>query len=253
MNRSWPPRLDRGARRVVIVSVALAVLAHVGFFTWLAFTRQEAATRPSAVEGFGTSFDTVSGVPMKRVRNLRAFRVINQENGAPVWRARVSDVLGGGQALTAQDGMALLAVRPAAQLIVQVEKPGFAPFGKRVANARREPPTETLVITPAPVPYAIVDTIFIQRCNYCHGAAGHTRGVDLTMYKRVMTSRAPGSGDRMIVVPFQPDSSLLVRTLRDLYDASGKPTDHATRAQRIDEMELEWIVRWIEQGALNKR
>ncbi len=110
--------------------------------------------------------------------------------------------------------------------------------------------SHTIVVERAPVPYALVDTIFIQRCTYCHGAVGRTRDVDLTSYTRVMTSGPPGAP---IVRAGNPDSSRLVGILRDSMGRDGRPSLHWRRAARIDAFELEALVEWIREGARGPR
>ncbi|MEA3246402.1 MAG: hypothetical protein U9Q74_09630 [Gemmatimonadota bacterium] len=226
------------------MAVLVAIGVHVGLLAWLGERRAAGrGGRPPAVEGLGAG--AAGGLPSTSTRNEHRFRVVHWESGLPLAGVRVTDVFGNQVAWTASYGVAALQSRPAARLIVQFEKPGFRMVAREFGNT--EPlQSHTIVMEPAPVPYAVVDTIFIQRCNYCHGAVGRTRDVDLTTYARVMASGAPGAP---IVRAGKPDSSRIVRILSDSLGPDGSPSLHWRRAARLDAFELETIVAWIRAGA----
>jgi hypothetical protein len=244
MGHPQHPLFARPDRRVTVVAVVIAVVVHIGVLVWAA--QRHAAgrgARPPAVEGLGDG--AVGGLPATRARNEHRFRVVHWENGLPVPGVRVTDVLSDAVAWTDPRGVSVLMAPPPARLIVRFEKPGFATTARELRNTEPHA-SHTIVMQPAPVPYATVDTIFNTRCNYCHGAVGRTRDVDLTSYARVMASGPPGMP---IVRAGMPDSSRLVRILADSLGPDGKPSLHWRRAARLDGFEMQVIVEWIREGA----
>lgn len=230
------------------MSLTLAVLVHV--VALLVVARERATrhiVRPPAVEGRGASATTGTiGLPMTTRRNVHAFRVRDWETGRPIERARVTDVLGGQVEFTEAGGLAVLTPRPAAQLLVHVERPGYAMHAARYGNADSSLRRHDVLLRRADVPYAVIDTIFIQRCTYCHGVFGRTRGVDLTSHDSVRASRVDG---HPIVRPPNPDSSRLYRVLVDTVGPAGRPALHRRRTAAVPEFEIELIAEWIRQGA----
>ena len=238
------PEPPRPTRRLVYVSVALAVLAHVGVLVAISRARAGSVPRPPDVEGV-SGVSTVGGLPTVRSR-LVTFRIVDADSeDAPVANAVVRDVLGDQWTTANARGEARLELRPTAQLLVRVERPGFAIAAERVANGA-DAAGHTIHLHRAPVPYAIVDTIFIQRCTYCHGAKGHVAGIDLTSYQRLLAST---SGGGPIVTPGHAEASALVRVLRDTVDDAGKRRPHARATTRVPPDEIAWIVQWVREGA----
>lgn len=229
-----------------MIAVSLAVAVHVGFIALMGKRSADAhGRRPPSVEGFGAREAAVSGLPMSKGRNQHMFRVLDFENSAPLESARVTDVLGDVPTVTGPQGTVVLMPRPGAKLVVQVEKPGYAMHAAQYENFSNDPATHTVFLDRKPVPYAEVDTIFIGNCNYCHGGFGKTDGVDLTSYDRVMESRTR-SGP--IVVPFNPDSSRLIRVLLDSTAAPPRSA-HGRLTARPDEFDIATLVEWIREGA----
>lgn len=241
--RTDPPRPNR---RIVIVSVTLAVLAHVGLLTAISRARSSTPARPPDVEGIGAGMEAAGGLPAAKARPV-TIRVVDADSeDAPVPRAIVRDVLGDQWATTNDVGAARLLVRPVGQLLVRVERPGYAILGERVSNTGYGDDGHTIHVHRAPVPYAIVDTIFIQRCNYCHGATGHVAGLDFTSYARLVSSTG-NSGP--VLNPGHAAASPLVRVLRDSIGADGERRPHARATMRLPADEIEWIAQWVREGA----
>ena len=241
-----PPPFDPVSRRVTVAAVTVALAVHAGLFVWAAQRRDAGtAAHPPVLEGSGAE-PSAGGMPATRLRLERDFRVVDWEDGRPLGGVRITDALNGDVVYTNEFGSAVLLARPAARLIVQVEKPGFALIAKDIANTDTAASLTTIRLEHADVPYAFVDTIFIQKCNYCHGAVGHVVGVDLTSFEQV-TRGATANGP--LVRPHDPDASRLVRVLIDSIGPNGKPSLHRRRTPRLDFYELGTIVEWIREGA----
>ncbi|MDQ8164577.1 MAG: hypothetical protein P3A28_02315 [Gemmatimonadota bacterium] len=237
----------RPSRRAATVSTTLAVAVHVVILVFVARARVESQNAtPPGISGLGLVEEVVGGLPASTVRFTHTFRILNEETAQPVAGARVTDVLGNSQTLTSANGVARLQVRAAARLIVHVEKAGFAMFVSQFENIRDNTQPRTVILRRQLVPYTVLDTLFIQRCNYCHGAVGTTQGVNLTTFERVIASTARGGP---IIVPDKPDSSRLYRVLVDSMDANGKPSAHFRVTQATSAYDLEWIAQWILEGA----
>lgn len=86
---------------------------------------------------------------------------------------------------------------------------------------------------PAEDSFASIQKLFDQ-CTVCHGPDGQ-KGVDLTSYEAIMRGGAEGP----IVIPFEPEQSLLVTVQQGEQAHFGQFTD----------AELEQIVNWIAAGA----
>ena len=224
----------------------LAVAAHVGVLAWLS-TREAGAgaAHPPAVEGTGET--GVGGMPFRDRRNIHLFRVVDKDSDyVRLGGAVVRDLLGERESVTNADGVAVLSVQASAKLVVQVEKPGYAMHAEQLGNTDTTRASHTIFLERADVPYAIVDTIFIMRCVYCHGGAGKTEGIDLTTYEKVMASRWKAAP---IVAAGKPEASALVRVLTDSLGADGKRTAHARVTVRVPEREIAWLAEWVRQGA----
>lgn len=246
MARASPHGLHGPTRRSTLIAASLAVVAHVGIIALLGKRPADARGRlPPSVEGMSAGEAMVGGMPVSKERNQHMFRVLDFENSAPLAFARVTDVLGDLSTVTGPQGTVVLITRPGARLVVQVEKPGYAMHSAQYENNSNDPVTHSVFLDRKPVPYAAVDTIFIGNCNYCHGAFGKTEGIDLTSFDRVMQSRTR-SGP--IVVPFNPDSSRLIRVLLDSTAAPPRSA-HGRLTARPDAFDIETIVEWIREGA----
>jgi hypothetical protein len=182
---------------------------------------------------------------MSTVRNRHRFRVLSEVDGKPIHRARVTDVFAKEEAYTDEEGVAILAVRPAAKLVAHVERPGYRTLAGDYPNLNRDH-EHTVVLAEQRVAYAKVDSIFVQRCNYCHGAVGTSGQVDLTNYDRTMGSTFQ---NRPVVIAHNPDSSKLVTTLTVLRTPDGKPLPHARVTTQVAELDIATIAQWIREGA----
>ncbi len=236
-----------GGTRPTVIAVTIAVLVHVAVAVVMA-RRTSAArdARPPGVQGLGFREAAVGGLPVSKRRNAHEFRIRDYADGAALPRVRVTDVLGGEVATTGADGRAALYVRPSAKLLVHAEKAGYALHVRQYANTSSDAQTHEVFLERAAIPYAFVDTVFIQRCIYCHGSAASAGAVDLTSHEALMQSR---SGAVAIVKPFNPDSSRLIRVLVDTVDAQGRRVGHARRTSRIPDYEIELLAEWVRQGA----
>lgn len=237
-------------RKAVVVSLTLAVAVHIGILAGVSDRRADAANRvrPPGVQGLGGGFADdggTAGLPMSNERNRHRFRVLSELDGKPVFRARITDVFMDEEAYTNEEGIATLAVRPAAKFVAHVERPGYRIVAGDYPNINRDH-EHTVILPVQPVPYAKVDSIFIKSCNYCHGAVGRSGLVNLTSYDSTMASTARGD---TVVVSFNPEKSLLVTTLTVLMTPAGKPTPHARVTRQLSEFDIATIAEWIREGA----
>ena len=193
----------------------------------------------------------VGGLPATSRRAIHDFRVVDADSeDAPILRARVTDVLRGEEVLTDASGRARLAVRPASMFVLRVERPGFATHAEQVNTADGKSASHTIHLRRAPVPWALVDTIFIQRCIYCHGGTGRTPGIDLTSYAKAIASTSRGGP---IVTPGDPKASGVVRVLTDTTRVDGKLPYHARATQRVPQFDIDLIEAWVRDGARGPR
>lgn len=97
-----------------------------------------------------------------------------------------------------------------------------------------------------PVTYQHVAPIFAKRCVKCHmdnGLMGSPpEGYRLTTYQSILSS-----GDRVRVVPGNPEASELVRRIR----GQARPVMPFDGPPYLDDDEIQLIVDWISQGARN--
>ena len=121
------------------------------------------------------------------------------------------------------------------------EYAGFDAPGLRVVLAEElkkyvtSTPVKPASGTPAPAnSFATVESLF-GKCTACHGENGQ-KGINLTSYETIME----GGTDGPIVVPNQPDQSVLVTSQQESTPHFGQFTAE----------ELEQIVAWISAGAL---
>ncbi|MHB0922988.1 MAG: NapC/NirT family cytochrome c [Bellilinea sp.] len=94
-------------------------------------------------------------------------------------------------------------------------------------------PTEPIGTPPAENSFASIQSL-LGKCTACHGENGQL-GLDLTSYESLMS----GGENGPVVVPFQPQQSLLVTTQQEATPHFGQFT----------ETELQQIITWIEAGA----
>lgn len=232
-----------------MISIAIAVGAHAAVLVWMG-TRSAGRLAPPALEGAGLGAP-VGGLPATSRRAIHDFRVVDADSeDAPILRARVTDVLRGEEVLTDASGRARLAVRPASMFVLRVERPGFATHAEQVNTADGKSASHTIHLRRAPVPWALVDTIFIQRCIYCHGGTGRTPGIDLTSYAKAIASTSRGGP---IVTPGDPKASGVVRVLTDTTRVDGKLPYHARATQRVPQFDIDLIEAWVRDGARGPR
>ena len=227
----------------------LALAVHIAVVSWISIRPSDLSQRPPGVEGLGVAKPgaTVGGLPATSQRVMHRFEVRDYPEGNPVARARVRSVLDEQLATTDTHGVAVLSVRPAAKFILQVERPGFVLYAAQLENSsvgaeRRH----TILLKRADVPYYVIDTIFMTRCNHCHSAGNASGGVDVSSYDRAMRSQF-GSGP--IVVPGNPESSLLIQALTDTVPRGGAFQSHIKAVGRFPEFEVETLAEWIREGA----
>ena len=229
-----------------LVSLLIALGVHLRIVIWLA-VRPPDVPKGGAPDVEGAGPGSASGAPAKSQRVRHIFVVREFDEGHPVARARVRDVFSDEAVITTTDGIATVVTRAGAALLVQVEKPGYALHAERFANTDPKGAVHSVFLKRADVPYYMIDTIFLMRCLHCHGGPGSAGSIDLTSYDGLMRSRV---GVTPIVVPGHPDSSILVRALTDSVGPRGKGAGtHIRRVGRFPELEVEYIIEWIREGA----
>jgi hypothetical protein len=122
---------------------------------------------------------------------------------------------------------------------------GFdAPALREILISQLPPtPTPAPVVSPAPgasvdekITYdPVVGAILDVRCASCHSSSGGPKGLDFSSYETLMA----GGPDGPVVVPGDPDSSLLV----------GYTTGTKSHFSSFSSQELEVVRSWIESGA----
>jgi hypothetical protein len=109
-------------------------------------------------------------------------------------------------------------------------------------------PTESATEPPAPVNEAESQTVSFSGnimpiletyCIKCHGLERVREGLNMTTYDNLMT----GSFNGPVVVPGNADESLLVELI-----ANNEMPD---RGPKVTPEELQIIINWVNQGALN--
>lgn len=114
---------------------------------------------------------------------------------------------------------------------------------QELSTATAEPVTETTTVeqnTSGGVSFAKdVMPIFQNYCLRCHGQEDVKEGLDMTTYDGLMAGSFNGS----VVEPGDANNSYLVQLI-----AEGKMPK---RGQRPSQQELQTIIDWIDQGALN--
>lgn len=131
-----------------------------------------------------------------------------------------------------------------------------APTDTSVPPTQVPAPTDTAV--PSAVPAAATDTpvvaqpasntvsfvndikpIFDNRCINCHGVERVKEGLDLQTYEKIMAGSRNGS----VIEPGDAENSYLVQQIVD-----GEMPD---RGEPVTPEELQLIIDWVNQGALN--
>ena len=123
---------------------------------------------------------------------------------------------------------------------------GFATHAEQVNTADGKSASHTIHLRRAPVPWALVDTILIQRCVYCHGGTGRTPGIDFTTHGKAIASTSRGGP---IVTPGDPNASPIVRVLTDTVSVDGTLPYHARATQRVPQFDIDVITTWVREGA----
>ena len=113
-----------------------------------------------------------------------------------------------------------------------------------------EPPVET--ITPAdlsrytdaadPAFYThIVRPMFVHNCGHCHFGWSHRGGLALDTKAAILK----GGKDGAVIVPGDPDRSLLMKTLR--HEPGPKPMP---LNRKLSDVDIDAVARWIKAGAI---
>lgn len=89
--------------------------------------------------------------------------------------------------------------------------------------------------------YDKVQATFTASCIGCHGSGRKAEGIDLSSYDAVMKGGEKGP----IVVPGDPENSLLVHALRGTHGAKRMPLN----GQPLPEAQIKEIEDWIKAGA----
>ena len=100
----------------------------------------------------------------------------------------------------------------------------------------------------------IQDTIFTPHCNSCHGDANPREGLQLgedATYGQLIDKASNVLDDQILVVPFEPDNSYLIKKLE--LETGSPDIDGAQMPQNLDPLPPETINiirQWITNGAL---
>jgi nitrate/TMAO reductase-like tetraheme cytochrome c subunit len=123
---------------------------------------------------------------------------------------------------------------PALREIIQAQLPTPTPAPTEAPQiSAGETPTNT-----GPITYdSQIGEIFNAKCSTCHGETG-TLGLTLTTYAGAMQ----GSTNGPVIVPGDPDSSLLVE----------KQSGQKPHFGQLSPEELDTVMQWIESGAIEK-
>jgi mono/diheme cytochrome c family protein len=130
------------------------------------------------------------------------------------------------------------------------EPPASAPTAEAVAQPTEVPPpvepaspteeTAEEEISSGQVSFSNnIMPIFENRCIDCHGGRRTREGLDMKTYESLMN----GSNNGPVVAPGDADASLLVELI-----VSG---DMPNRGPKVTPAELQLIIEWVNQGALN--
>lgn len=93
---------------------------------------------------------------------------------------------------------------------------------------------------------AKVKPIFEANCARCHGGMNHRGGLNLDTREGMLK----GGHDGAVVVPGDPDRSLLVRLMRHQGPANDPmPMPPPPRA-KVADAEIEVVARWVKAGAV---
>ncbi len=91
-----------------------------------------------------------------------------------------------------------------------------------------------------------VKPIFDQNCARCHGGMNHRGGLNLDTRAGLLK----GGHDGAVVVPGDPDRSLLVRLMRHQGPANDPmPMPPAPRPE-VSDAEIDVVAQWIKAGAV---
>jgi nitrate/TMAO reductase-like tetraheme cytochrome c subunit/mono/diheme cytochrome c family protein len=116
---------------------------------------------------------------------------------------------------------------------------GFdAPALKAIIDAQLPPQPTSAAPGSGPLTYNdTIGPIFQSRCGACHGSGG-MQGLNLTTYQTALA----GSANGPVIVPGNPDGSLLVK----------KQTGDQPHFGQLTSEELKLVIEWIKAGASEK-
>ncbi len=138
------------------------------------------------------------------------------------------------------DGPVIVPGDPEASRIVQVLSGGhFAPFGDEEMTLLRQwiaagaPPGETAPVGTTEATYQALQPALESRCGRCHGAGVATKGLRVTDYESLMA----GGSDGPVIVPGDPEASLIVQVLAEGHFA------------QLSDEDVTLLRQWIAAGA----
>ncbi len=100
--------------------------------------------------------------------------------------------------------------------------------------------SKTVVAGAGGVSYANdVLPILTSRCGSCHGTNNPREGLIVTTFAGLLA----GSKNGVVVIPFDPDNSILIKQIRD--------GEMPKRGPKLTPEQLQILVDWILQGALD--
>lgn len=126
---------------------------------------------------------------------------------------------------------------------------GEAPVDAEQSAPAPAPAKPALPAPGEPVTYADVAPIIAQRCAKCHTASGGLMGPAPEGYILTSYESALSAGDRVRIVPGQPDASMLVRRIR----GQSFPRMPFDGPPYLSAEEIRVIEDWIAQGAPDSR
>ena len=90
-----------------------------------------------------------------------------------------------------------------------------------------------------------VKPIFDQNCSRCHGGINHRGGLNMDTRDQMLK----GGHDGTVLVPGEPDKSLLVKLIRH-EGPKDDPMDMPPRKPKLSDADIATVTQWVKAGAV---